>query len=56
MKIISNKHSQGMENFVEQILIKFGRFLLNQVEFDANCAVDKHTKISVDRYIDRSLV
>jgi len=35
------------KNFVEKISIKFEGFLLNQVEFDTNCAVDKHTKESV---------
>jgi len=35
------------EKFVEQISIKFVIFLLNQDEFGSNCAVDKHTKISV---------
>jgi len=34
--------------FVEQISIKFGGFYLNQDKFGTNCAVDKHTKISVE--------
>jgi len=37
---------QDMKNFVEQIS-KIRRFLRNQDEFGTNCAVDKHTKISV---------
>jgi len=36
-----------MENFVEQISIKFRGFYFNQDEFGSNCPVDKHTKISV---------
>jgi len=36
-----------MKNFVEQISIKFGDFLLNQLKFGSNCAVEKHTEISV---------
>jgi len=48
MKIISKKYWQDMKNFVEQISIKFGGFLLNQDELSTNCAVDKNTKISVE--------
>jgi len=32
---------------IEQISIKFGSFFCNQDKFGTNCAVDKHTKISV---------
>jgi len=35
-----------MKNFVDDISIKFGD--LNQDKFGTNCAVDKHTKISVE--------
>jgi len=44
MKIISKKYWQDMKNAVEQISINFR---LSQDEFGSNCAVDKHTKISV---------
>jgi len=37
-----------MKNFVEQISIKFGGFYKIRDEFGTYCAVDKHTKISVD--------
>jgi len=48
-------------NVVEQNFNNIRRCLLNQEEFGANCAVNKHTKISeirlsADRYIGRSLV
>jgi len=47
------------ENYLQKILARYEkfcwtnfnkirRFLLKQVEFGSNCAVDKHTKISVD--------
>jgi len=56
MKIISKEYWQDMKNFVEQNFSKIWRFSLNQDEFGTNYAVDKHTKISVDRYIGRFLV
>jgi len=31
-----------------KLISKIWRFLLNQDEFGANCAVDKHTKILVE--------
>jgi len=34
---------------------KILRFLLNQDEFDSNCAVEKHTKISVKIRISADL-
>jgi len=36
-----------LKNFDEQILIKFGGFFLKQDEFGSNCAVHKHTEMSV---------
>jgi len=42
MKIISKKYWQDMKTFN-----KIRGFLLNQDEFGSNCAVEKHTKISV---------
>jgi len=35
------------EKFAKQNFKKIWRFLLKQVEFGTNCAVDKHAKISV---------
>jgi len=46
MKIIS-KNIGKTEKFYWTNFNKIRRFLLNQDESDTNCAVDKHTKISV---------
>jgi len=48
MKIISKKYQQDMKKFCWTNFNKIWRFFLKQDEFGTNCAVDKHTKISVE--------
>jgi len=57
MKIISKKYRQDRKKFVEQILIKFGGFiLLNQDEFGSKlCCRQSHQNIGKNLYIGQDL-